>query len=164
MSNAVQPKCVLGLDEKDRPENRAGIVGSHNMSKIAFRVVSPALAGVLALGLFAVSPALAEERVPLKDKHSKEQINSACDAVGGFKVQGQSGGYGCYNPNNGILVACDNSGDCMGFIPRTGMAAGKDLTILGQGKPAVSADPFKPKPMPPTSAPLIKPKASASPG
>jgi|JI10StandDraft_1071094.scaffolds.fasta_scaffold24747_3 hypothetical protein len=134
------------------------------MSKLGIRIGPPALATMLALGLFAASPASAEERVPLKDKHSKEQVNAACDAAGGFKVQGQSGGYGCYNPSNGVLVACDNGGDCMGFIPRAGAPAGKDLTILGPGKPDLAADPFKPKPRAPVRAPLTKPNTPASPG
>jgi hypothetical protein len=66
---------------------------------------------------FAASPAFAE-RVQLSGKHSKDDVYKACDGVGGFKLEGAGGkGYGCYNESTGVLVACTDGGDCMGFIP-----------------------------------------------
>jgi hypothetical protein len=65
-------------------------------------------------------PAVAETRVVFKA--TKEQVKDACDKIeggGGVPVQGSSGsGYGCYNNNNGVLVACSDGGTCTGYLPR----------------------------------------------
>jgi hypothetical protein len=97
----------------------------------------------LALVLIAVAgtlfafPALAETRVDL-GKQSKETVKDACDKVGGFNVEGDGGkGYGCYNPKNGVLVACDNSNSCMGFIPRGRPRGATVGGALGTGMPPV---------------------------
>lgn len=67
--------------------------------------------GVIAL------PAFAEQHV-LSGTHSKEEINKACDAVGGTQVQGAGGkGYGCFNGDKGTMVACNDGGVCTGYTP-----------------------------------------------
>ena len=59
--------------------------------------------------------AYAEQHV-LNGTHSKDEVNAACDSVGGIQTEGQGGkGYGCYNPKNGSMVACANSGVCTGY-------------------------------------------------
>ncbi len=59
-------------------------------------------------------------RVRLSGTHTKDEVNKACDGLAnGIKVAGPEGkGYGCYNEDNGVLVACNDQGECMGFIPR----------------------------------------------
>lgn len=65
------------------------------------------------------SPAFAE-RVRLSGTHTKDEVNKACDGLAnGIKVAGPDGkGYGCYNEDNGVLVACSDNGVCTGYIPR----------------------------------------------
>jgi hypothetical protein len=78
----------------------------------------------LFLGItFAVSftsSALAETRVTFKA--GKDEVKKACDAIeggGGVPVSGGGGqGYGCYNTNNGVLVACSDGGTCTGYLPK----------------------------------------------
>jgi hypothetical protein len=89
------------------------------MSHLHFHHASKAAALALAVvGFAAMSlPALAEQHV-LSGTHSKDEINKACDSVGGIENQGAGGnGYGCYNPKNGTLVACNNGGVCTGYTP-----------------------------------------------
>src|SRR5689334_7267633 len=71
-----------------------------------------------AIGFAAMTlPALAEQHV-LSGTHTKDEINKACDGVGGIQDEGAGGkGYGCYNPKNGTLVACNNGGVCTGYTP-----------------------------------------------
>ena len=85
------------------------------MSHIRFRLSALVIATV---GLSAVAlPAVAEQHV-LSGTHSKDEINKACDAVGGTQVQGAGGkGYGCYNGNKGTMVACNDGGVCTGYTP-----------------------------------------------
>src|SRR4051812_35480753 len=73
----------------------------------------------LAVAAVLYGPPAYAKTVFLSGTHSKDQVNRACDGVGGIKNQGPDGhGYGCYNPNNGVLVACTDAGECTGFIPR----------------------------------------------
>lgn len=101
---------------------------SRSVSK-AFLIVSAALA--IAGGLAV--PASATQ-VVLSGTHTKQEINSACDKVGGIRTEGQGGkGYGCYNPDNGALVACNNGGVCTGYTPRA-IVHGKTASgILTEG-------------------------------
>jgi hypothetical protein len=75
---------------------------------------------VLVLGItFALSfgaSAIAESRVVFQA--SKEDVKKACDDVDGVPVEGAVGGYGCYNPSNGVLVACSDGGTCTGYLPK----------------------------------------------
>jgi hypothetical protein len=136
------------------------------MRGLRHRIAWTGLGTVLAFGFLCASPAVAEERVPLQGKHTKAQVDTACDGVNGIKVQGQSGGssgYGCYNPKNGILVACDNSGDCIGFIPKAGGKPAPNLTVLGVDKAQLEADPFVPPKKPPVRAPASRGTTPAAP-
>jgi hypothetical protein len=73
----------------------------------------------LAVGMSA-APAYAEH-VMIGGTHSKDEIKSACDKVGGINVEGEGGkGYGCFNQHKNTMVACDNSGQCSGFVPGKG--------------------------------------------
>jgi hypothetical protein len=73
---------------------------------------------IATVGFSAVAlPALAEQHV-LSGTHSKDEINKACDAVGGTQVQGAGGkGYGCFNGDKGTMVACNDGGVCTGYTP-----------------------------------------------
>src|SRR5215813_3097659 len=94
----------------------------------------------LALAVAAVlygGPAFAAQVVKLSGTHSKDEVNKACDGVSGIPVEGSGGdGYGCYNPKNGVLVACDNSEKCIGFIPSKAKMASatqiRDFLTLGR--------------------------------
>ncbi|MBN9308623.1 hypothetical protein [Devosia sp.] len=83
------------------------------------RLLPPVILG-LALALPIASSVLAESRVVFQS--SKDQVKKACDNIeggGGVSVQGQGGkGYGCYNTNNGVLVACSDNGACTGYLPK----------------------------------------------
>lgn len=83
------------------------------------RLLLPVLLGA-ALALPLASTALAASRVVFQA--SKEDVKSACDGIkgdAGVETHGEGGkGYGCYNPNNGVLVACASNGACTGYIPR----------------------------------------------
>jgi hypothetical protein len=73
----------------------------------------------LAAGMSA-APAFAQH-VMIGGTHSKDEIKAACDKVGGINIEGQGGkGYGCFNQNKNTMVACDNSGQCSGFVPGKG--------------------------------------------
>ena len=90
--------------------------------------------------VFAVSPANAEV-VHLKQKHSKDDVDKACQGVGGLPVEGEGGdGYGCYNPNNGVLVACDKGEQCVAFIPgKKRMSSNSKLRdFMSLGQPPVA--------------------------
>jgi len=97
------------------------------------RMVLPVLVCLVA-GVSFIPPTYAKTQVVLSGKHDKAEINGACDKVGGIKVEGQgTGGYGCYNPKNGVLVACHSGGTCTGYIPR-GITKHKTLdSVLGLG-------------------------------
>jgi hypothetical protein len=98
----------------------------------------PALILGTALALAFSAPAVAETRVVFEA--TKEQVKNACDNIkGGIPNQGSTGaGYGCYNPNNGVLVACSDSGTCTGYIPRA-VPAGTSLSdLLGLKVPRVA--------------------------
>lgn len=102
------------------------------------------LLAFVAAFVFTASPAFAE-RVSLSGKHSKDEVKKACDGVGGFSVEGAGGkGYGCYNENTGVLVACNDDGDCMGFIPEqrkmTGNSKIPELLTLGRAPSIASGD------------------------
>src|SRR5262245_7503867 len=87
----------------------------HSRSLVSIR----SLAFVVAtIGFGAITlPALAEQHV-LSGTHSKDEVKGACDKVGGISNEGAGGqGYGCYNPKNGTMVACANSGVCTGYTP-----------------------------------------------
>ena len=57
--------------------------------------------------------------VHLSGTHSKSEIQGACGKVNGIMNSGPNGtGYGCYNPKNGVLLACNDAGSCFGIIPR----------------------------------------------
>lgn len=89
------------------------------MSRTGFRFSSNAAVFLIAaIGFGAVSlPALAETHA-ISGTHSKEEINKACDAVGGTQVQGAGGkGYGCFNGDKGTMVACSDNGVCTGYTP-----------------------------------------------
>jgi hypothetical protein len=65
----------------------------------------------------AASPVLAATKVGFTA--TKEQVDKACTGVSGIPVSGGTGGgYGCYNPKNGVLVGCSKSHACTGYIPR----------------------------------------------
>ena len=86
-----------------------------NHARISSRSVALLL---MVASLSAISlPALAEQHV-LNGTHSKEEVKGACDKVGGISNEGAGGqGYGCYNPKNGTMVACNNGGVCTGYTP-----------------------------------------------
>jgi hypothetical protein len=105
---------------------------------------------VLVLGItFALSfgaSAIAESRVVFQA--SKEDVKKACDDVDGVPVEGAVGGYGCYNPSNGVLVACSDGGTCTGYLPKgaprtkalgnvlkfgTGLGVAPETKSLGSG-------------------------------
>lgn len=88
------------------------IVATYSRKQILSFVLAAAVVG------FA-SPAFAE-RVVLSGTHTKDEVNKACDGLAnGIKVAGPNGkGYGCYNEDNGVLVACSDNGVCTGYIPR----------------------------------------------
>ena len=79
---------------------------------------------VLILGITFVlsfgASAIAESRVVFQA--SKDDVKKACDNIeggGGVPVKGEGGtGYGCYNTNNGVLVACSDGGTCTGYLPK----------------------------------------------
>lgn len=102
--------------------------------------VTVALMAVLFIGVF-VTPSSAETFVPL-GTHSKDEINKACDDVGGIQVEGQGGkGYGCYNQKTGVLVACDVHSECGGFIPKESRSGLKELYgVLHDGMSKSAAD------------------------
>jgi hypothetical protein len=85
------------------------------MSHIRFRLGALVIATV---GFSAIAlPALAETHA-ISGTHTKEEINKACDAVGGTQVQGAGGkGYGCFNGDKGTMVACSDNGVCTGYTP-----------------------------------------------
>ena len=74
----------------------------------------------ITLALSFGTSALAESRVVFQA--SKDDVKKACDNIeggGGVPVKGEGGtGYGCYNTNNGVLVACSDGGTCTGYLPR----------------------------------------------
>jgi hypothetical protein len=115
-------------------------IGSKSMRAAESRPFLPrtlAIVSIAVMGVFVAFPALAETRVDL-GKQSKETVKDACDKVGGFNVEGDGGkGYGCYNPKNGVLVACDNTSSCMGFIPRGRPRGATVGGALGTGLPPV---------------------------
>ncbi|MBL8593042.1 MAG: hypothetical protein JNK01_10165 [Devosia sp.] len=80
----------------------------------------PILIAGLTLALSFGTAALSESRVVFQA--SKEQVKKACDNIeggGGVPVKGEGGtGYGCYNNNNGVLVACSDGGTCTGYLPK----------------------------------------------
>jgi hypothetical protein len=80
----------------------------------------PILIFGIALALSFGTSALAESRVVFKA--SKDEVKKACDNIeggGGVPVKGEGGtGYGCYNTNNGVLVACSDGGTCTGYLPK----------------------------------------------
>jgi hypothetical protein len=88
------------------------IVATYSRKQILSFVMAAAVVG------FA-SPAFAE-RVRLSGTHTKDEVHKACDGLAnGIKTSGPNGeGYGCYNEDNGVLVACTDKGECIGFIPR----------------------------------------------
>ena len=95
------------------------------------------------ISLMAIAPALAETRVTFQA--SKDDVKKACDNVegsGGISVEGKDGkGYGCYNANNGVLVACSDNGACTGYIPK-GAPSRKSLgSILNFGTKITTAPP-----------------------
>lgn len=79
---------------------------------------------VLILGITFVlsfgASAIAESRVVFQA--SKDDVKKACDNIeggGGVPVKGEGGtGYGCYNTNNGVLVACSDGGTAPATCPR----------------------------------------------
>lgn len=86
------------------------------MPNVRFRHAAALVLAALGLSTMML-PALAEQHV-LGGTHSKDEINKACDSVGGIQNQGAGGnGYGCYNPKNGTMVACNNGGVCTGYTP-----------------------------------------------
>jgi hypothetical protein len=85
------------------------------MPHISYRLGALVIA-TLGFGAMTV-PALAEHHV-LSGTHSKDEINKACDAVGGTQIQGAGGkGYGCVNGDKGTMVACNDGGVCTGYTP-----------------------------------------------
>ena len=85
------------------------------MSHTRFHLGALALATI---GFTAISlPAFAETHA-ISGTHSKDEINKACDAVGGTQVQGAGGkGYGCFNGDKGTMVACNDAVTCTGYTP-----------------------------------------------
>jgi hypothetical protein len=100
---------------------------------------SALLLGIV-LSLMAVGPVFAESRVVFQA--SKDDVKKACDDVKGVPVEGETGaGYGCYNPKNGVLVACSDGGTCTGYLPK-GAPRGKSLgNILKFGTGSSAAPP-----------------------
>ncbi|CAN7152260.1 hypothetical protein LJR016_000061 [Devosia sp. LjRoot16] len=80
----------------------------------------PALILGITLALSFGASAIAESRVVFQA--SKDDVKKACDNIeggGGVPVKGEGGtGYGCYNTNNGVLVACSDGGTCTGYLPK----------------------------------------------
>lgn len=101
------------------------------------------LAGLVVLN---ASPAFAE-RVIISGKHSKDEIKQACAGLdSGFMVAGPGGkGYGCYNEKNGVLVTCDDGGECIGWIPekRKMPTDSKILDFLTLGNAAGEGSKYK---------------------
>jgi hypothetical protein len=94
---------------------------------------------LVAAVVICASPVYAE-RVVLSGTHSKAEVKTACDGVGGINTAGYNGkGYGCYNPNNGVMVGCSDGGVCTGYIPakRTKVSHSNilDFLTLGHGLP-----------------------------
>jgi|GEM_PF-4173725 len=120
------------------------IVATYSRKQILSFVLAAAVVG------FA-SPAFAE-RVRLSGTHTKDEVNKACDDLAnGVKVAGPDGkGYGCYNEDNGVMVACTDKGECIGFIPREQIPPESRiddfLTLKGMAKDGngkrQSVDPF----------------------
>ena len=75
---------------------------------------------LIAAVVICASQAYAEQ-VVLGGTHSKAEVKTACDGVGGINLTGSNGkGYGCYNPKNGVMVGCSDGGVCTGYLPRSG--------------------------------------------
>lgn len=81
------------------------------------KLIANVVFGALTVIATSTAPVLAEVRV-LGGKHSRQDIKTACDNVGGISVQGENGkGYGCVNPSKGTMVACNDGGVCTGYTP-----------------------------------------------
>ena len=87
------------------------------MSNLSRRSLGLYAAAAMALFAFAATPVMAKQIV-LQGKHSKADIQSHCEAVGGINIEGAGGkGYGCVNPAKGTMVACHEGGTCTGYTP-----------------------------------------------
>ena len=74
------------------------------------------------LALFAIAfanSASFAKTVSISGTHSKADIQKACDALpDGVPVSGGKGnGYGCVNTKKGTMVACNDKGECTGYVP-----------------------------------------------
>lgn len=62
----------------------------------------------------------AAKQVKMKNKYSRDQINSYCEALGekglAGNTKGKSGSYDCINMDNGNSVSCDAKGNCVGHL------------------------------------------------
>lgn len=103
------------------------------------------IAVAIPFGSIALSAPAAAEQFVLSQRHTQAQVYSACDAVGGVKLSGQGGGgYGCYNPSNGNMVACSSNGVCTGYTQGRVQQQRRSLGLLGDAvRGAILApDPF----------------------
>ncbi|GAC1340911.1 MAG: hypothetical protein NVSMB26_29010 [Beijerinckiaceae bacterium] len=85
-----------------------------------------------------ISGGASEARVvSLSGSHSRGDIKSHCDAIGGTTTSGiGSGGYGCVNGANGNSVDCDSKGHCKGIVSRQTGGGG----VRGVLAPTAGAD------------------------
>jgi len=108
----------------------------------SLKSVTFATALALAGALIAAPTAANAAQFVLSQTHTRGQVYAACDAAGGVKLRGENGGYGCYNPENGNMVACADNGTCTGYTPgRT--SPDRTLGVLGAAQVGgLTADPY----------------------
>lgn len=88
------------------------------MTTTTFRRLGQATTLALFAVAFASSAGYAKS-VEIHGTHSQAEIQKACDALpDGVSVTGHDGhGYGCMNTKKGTSVACNDSGQCTGYVP-----------------------------------------------
>jgi len=77
------------------------------------------IASVALLAVVLANSAAEAKSVQIHGTHSQSEIKKACDALpDGVPVQGgKGGGYGCVNTKKGTMVACNDNGECTGYVP-----------------------------------------------
>jgi len=102
------------------------------MARLRLVVLSAGL--LVILGMAAASAGT----ISLSGTHSRGEIESTCDKVGGmFIVAPKTGGYGCVKGSN--MVGCNSKGQCTGSCPNCaarrvsgGVRLNRPRAVLGQ--------------------------------
>lgn len=109
-------------NRRTKPARTSVDSGRSKRRRQAMTMGSPSAAAVvIAVAAFLLLPgmALATQKVSISGTHSRAELKSQCDAVGGMcgNCGGTKGSYGCDNPDGGTSIGCTSAGKCTGWLP-----------------------------------------------